>query len=245
MRSPTRLALALLAAVVLAGACSSDDDGGDGVAPLTAESVLTDAAAAMGSVETAAFELSQEGAPVPIDDAGQLLFLAADGRIARPSSADAVLTVDALGFTTEVGAIAIDGTVWFTNPLTGDWTEAPDTFTFDPAVLFDPDEGFAGLLTEVSPTATLVDEEAESDGEDGPDGDGPWRRVEATVSAERVEVLTGGLIGEATTVDAWIDAETDRLSLLRFELPIGDAVSSWRMSISDYGLEVDITPPET
>ena len=243
--SPTgRPALPLLVAVLVISllGCSSDDDGA-GDEPVTAEAVLTDAAAAMVDVETAAFTLEQAGAPIPIDEAGQLLFQAADARVARPSSADAVVTVEALGFTTEVGAIAIDGTVWFTNPLTGDWTEAPAGFSFDPAALFDPEQGFAGLFTEVATTARLVDEAEAVAGDDPADG-GPWHRIEATVPAERVEVLTSGLVGAETTVRAWIDTGSDRLAQLRFELPVGSQVSSWLMVVTEYDLDVDISPPE-
>jgi hypothetical protein len=239
----------LLLALLAIAACSSGGDEGPSDGPVTAEQVLVDAAAAMVEVETAAFTLEQTGAEVAIDAEGQLRFLEARGRIARPASADAVVTVDALGFTTEVGAIAIDGTVWFTNPLTGDWIEAPEAFTFDPAALFDPDDGLAGLLAEAAPTAELVEADepvATGDGElpSGPEGAGPWHRVRATVSAERVETLTGGLVAEATVVDAWIDQATDRLAELRFEIPIGATVSDWRLALTDYDIEVEINPPE-
>ena len=224
-------------------ACAGDGDG-VGDTERTAEQVFRDASESMAGVETAAFVLEQVGAPIPIDEQGQLLFQSADGRIARPSSAEAVVTVEALGFTTEVGAIAIDGVVWFTNPLTGDWTEAPAGFSFDPAALFDPDEGFAGLLAEAAPSARFVDEADQDPDDDPEERDDPFHRIEAAVSAERVEVLTSGLIGVETTIDTWIDMESSRLVQVRFELPIGDQMSEWRMVITDYELEVDITPPE-
>ncbi len=242
VRSVAVLVLGL--ALGAAGCSSGDDEGGADDAPLTVDGVLAASAAAMADVETAAFVLEQEGAAVPIDESGQLLFRAADGRVARPASAEAVVTVDALGFTTEVGAIAIDGDIWFTNPLSGEWLEAPDSFTFDPAALFDPEDGFAGILAEVVPNAELLGTVDEATEDGGPEGDGPWHRVEATVSAERVEVLTGGLLAAETTIDAWIDTDTDRLSLVRFELPIGDEISAWRMVITDYDFEIDIAPPE-
>lgn len=238
-RRPRLLAILVVLLVAVSG-CSSDDGAAD--TAVTAEQVLIDAAAAMSEVETAAFTLEQTGAPVPIDEEGQLLFQAADGRIARPSSAQALVTVEALGFTTEVGAIAIDGTAWFTNPLTGDWTEAPPSFTFDPAILLDPENGFAGLLTEVATTATLV-EPTDAASADDPDGDGSWHRIETIVSAERVEVLTSGLIGAETTVNAWIDTDSNRLAQLRFELPIGNEISNWLMVITEYDIDVDISPP--
>lgn len=260
IRTPRAFVLGVLALLTLAlpgtlAACSpgSDETGAEPAAePLTAQSVLAEAAANMTGVQTAAFTLEQTGAGVAIDDEGQLRFLAARGRVARPSSADAVVTVEALGFTTEVGAVAIDGNFWFTNPLTGDWTEAPDSFSFDPAALFDPDDGLAALLTEATATAELVEAgEPTITGGEGPEawptepeGDGPWHRVRATVSAERVQTLTSGLLADPTTVDAWIEQSTDRLTELRFEVEVGGETSQWRMTVTGYDIEVDITPPE-
>lgn len=249
MRStlPWRLLLLLAATVLGLAACSSDDDTADDAEPeveATAAETLTASAAAMREVESAAFTLSQTGAIVAIDEAGQLEFRSAEGQIVRPASAQAVVSVEALGFTTEVGAIAIDGTVWFTNPLTGSWSVAPPSFTFDPTVLLDPDQGLAGLLAEVAPTAESVGNAASYGGAVGPDEDGPFRVIRATVSGERVATLTGGLVAAETDVDVFVDTETDRVAHLSFELPIDERTSSWQLSITDYDVEVDISPPE-
>lgn len=236
-RSPL---IVLLAALVLLGACSSSSDSGDETAQEPAvDRILIDAGAAMSSVESASFMIEQSGAVIFIDDAEQLGFQLADGRFARPASSEALVTVDALGFTTQVGAIAIDGDLWFTNPLSGEWTEAPESFTFDPATLFDPDVGFAALLAEAAASAELIED---SPGEN--DGDDTQHHLRATVSAERVSVLTSGLVAEESEVDLWIDDVSNRIVELGFELLIDDAVSSWRVTISDYNAEVTIAPPE-
>ncbi len=237
--------LAVLASCLLLLAGCSDGDDAASETEQTAQEIFDGAAVAMADIETASFVLEQVGAPVAIDEQGQLLFQAATGRIARPSSADAIVTVEALGFTTEVGAIAIDGMVWFTNPLTGDWTEAPAGFAFDPAALFDPEEGFAGLLAEAASTARFVPDGEQDPADDPQERDDPFHRIEADISAERVEVLTSGLIGAATTIDTWIDTESGRLVQVRFEVPIGEEISDWRMFFTDYnGADVIITPPE-
>lgn len=201
--------------------------------------ILLDAGAAMSTVESASFVIEQSGAAIFIDDAEQLEFQSADGRFARPASAEALITVDALGFTTQVGAIAIDGDLWFTNPLSGEWTEAPESFTFDAATLFQPDVGFPALLAEASASAELIEDSPSENGRDDEE-----HHVRATVGAERVSVLTGGLVAEESEVDLWIDDVSNRIVELRFELLIDDAVSSWRMTISGYDAEVTIVPPE-
>jgi lipoprotein LprG len=220
--------------------CSSSDPGEDEAAPLTAEQVLGEAAEAMATVGSASFTIEQKDGRVFIDDDEQLAFQSADGRFAAPASSEALLSVDALGFATEVGAIAIDGELWFTNPLTGEWTVAPESFTFDPADLFAAETGFTALLTEAAESAELIDDPAQSDDPDL----GERYQVRAPVSAERVEVLTGGLVSQATDIDLWIDAETRRIVEVRFALALDDTVSNWRMTITDYNAEVTIAPPE-
>ncbi|MDH3683241.1 MAG: LppX_LprAFG lipoprotein, partial [Acidimicrobiia bacterium] len=128
-----------------------------------------------------------------------------------------------------------------TNPLTGDWTEAPDSFTFDPATLFDADQGIPALLTEATGSAELIEDAASAD--DVPDAAQHYR-LRTTVAAQRVAVLTGGLVTEESEVDLWIDIETSRVVEARFDLSIDGAESSWRMTISDYDAEVTIVPPE-
>lgn len=249
-RSPLAATTMLACAVVcaLAGCTASSDSDGEGVEELTAEQVVADAAAAMSTVESASFTIEQAGATVFIDDDEQFAFQAADGRFAAPRSSEAILTVQALGFVTEVGAIAIDGQLWLTNPLTGEWAEAPENFAFDPAQLFDADTGIPAVLREASATAELVDEPADpSTGESSDEAD-PDRQdvhhVRTSVTAERVAVLTGGLVDEESDVDLWIDAASDRVVEASFAVVVDGAVSDWRMTVSDYDEEVTIDPPE-
>ena len=235
--------LAALAMVLAAGCSSSDSGEGDGAR--SADEIVAASAVAMAEFETASFTIEQTGAGLFIDEAGILAFQGADGRFARPSSADALVAVEASGFTTEVGVVAIDGEIWFTNPLTGVWAEAPEGVTFDPANVFDPEQGIPVMLTEVASSAAVVEE---SEGTEGSEGEVPGPEgavhLEASVSAERVAVLSAGLATEETEVELWIDPETDLITEIRFDLATGDGVSNWRMTIEDYGAEVVIVPPE-
>lgn len=226
------VAVAALGVIVGAAGCSSGDGGGSEAEPATVEGVLAAAAQAMAGVETAHFTITRSGAEVFIDDGDQFRFDEADGRYARPSSADAVITVNALGFTTQVAAVVIDGEVFLTNPLTGTWEAAPEDFTFDPATLFAPDTGWQSLLAGGLTDAQLLD-----------DGDAERHHVRATVGADRVAVLTGGLVEEASTVDLWIDRDSDRVVELAFDATVDGATSTWRMTLDEYGADVDITQP--
>jgi lipoprotein LprG len=233
----------LTGVVVLMTGCSSDPetDAADEPDP---DLILTESAAAMAAVESASFTIEQTGGSLFIDDNDQLAFQSADGRFAAPASSEALVTVDALGFTTQVGAVAIDGDLWFTNPLSGEWIEAPEDFSFDPAAVFDPDEGFPALLTEASGAAELIDDSAEASDNEDEQEIGDRLHLRTVVSASRVSTLTGGLVDEASEVDLWIDPDTSRVLEVAFDIELDDAVSSWRMTLGDYDAEVTITPPE-
>ncbi len=198
------------------------------------DTVLAASSAAMAGVQSAAFTIEKSGASVFIDTDGLIDFQSADGRYAAPSRADAILRVRALGLNTEVGAVAVDGQVWFTNPLTGAWEAAPESFTFDPTILFDPEVGWSALLSTGLEDPELV--------EPKPDADGRYR-VRGTVGAERVGVLTGGLVDEASVVDLLIDAETGEIGVVTFDVGDGDELTSWVLTITDYGVAVTITIP--
>lgn len=199
------------------------------------DSVLTASSKAMTDVQSAAFTIEKTGAPVFIDTEGLIDFQSADGRYAAPSRADALLRVRALGLNTQVGAVAIDGQVWFTNPITGTWEAAPESFTFDPTILFDRDVGWSSLLADGLEDPELFSTE--------PDVDGLYL-VRATVGAERVGVLTGGLVDEASFVDLLIDADTGEIAAVTFEVGTGEDRTEWTLTIRDYGASVTITAPD-
>lgn len=211
--------------------CSGDDGGGGDAQPADAEAILDASAAAMTTVETAHFAIARSGADVFIDAAEQFRFDAADGHFARPSSAEAVVTINALGFDAEVAAVVIDGTVSITNPLTGAWEAAPAEFAFDPAELFDPDTGWSALLGEGVSDAEVVHD------------DDDRHHVRGRVAAERVATLTSGLVSEETTVDLWIDPESGRVEEVAFDAVAPAGTTTWRMTIDDYGADVAITQP--
>lgn len=232
-RAPrTLVALVVLA---LAAACTSGDDtAGEDEAELTAQEILDETATAMADISSVGFVITQEGAEVPIDDGGLVIFVSADGRFAAPGSADAIVAVEALGAATEIGAVAIDGTVWITNPLTGKWEEAPAAFTFDPAQIFAAEVGLPALLSD-GITDPVPDSPTPTDGSYTVTGD---------VDPQRIVDLTGGLVNDVTDTEILIDAESFLIDSLSFSVDVDGSVSSWNLVMSDYGADVTIEPPE-
>lgn len=229
----------LLAALVLVGAaCTSSDEGSvevDGAGePLTVEEILAETADAMAGISSVAFTITQEGAEVPIDETGIVTFVSADGRYAAPGSADAIVAVEALGTATEIGAVAIDGTVWITNPLTGNWEEAPAAFAFDPAQIFSTELGLPALLTDgigdAAPAVPAI-------------FDGAYT-ITGTVDPARISALTGGLVSDVDDVELVIDADTYLIEALSFAVDVSGEPSSWDLAMSDYDADVTIEAPE-
>ena len=228
-RSIWRWGVALLVALTVG--CSGSDDT---AAQLGVEAVLATAADAMATVDTVAFSIERTGAEVFLDDGDSLAFNEATGRFSNEAAAaDAVLQVSALGIETQVGAVSIDGEVWLSNPLTGQWEPAPESVTFDPVDLFDPETGWTPLLRDDLTGAELVDD-AES---------GRWH-LTGQANGDRLAVITGGLVTDDAPIELWIDRDTGHVVEATFESTTDGENSNWRMELSDYGAEVTITPPD-
>lgn len=220
----------------LTAACSSTE-ATTTTAPPSAAELLEVSAATMGSVDTVQFSIARGGEPVYIDTQGFLEFVSATGRFAAPGAAEALVTVSALGLSTEVGAVVIEGDTWLTNPITGNWEPTPPGYTFDPATLFDPQIGFRAMLQEGIPTVEdlgeeIVDETA-------------LRHVRFTASGERVEVVTAGMVlGADVAIDVWIEPNSGELRRAKFPTTIGTNPTEWDLTFFDYGADITITPPD-
>ena len=221
---------------LLVAACSSSEQTTT-TAPPTAIEVLETAAATMGSVDTVQFSIERGGEPVYIDTQGFLEFVSATGRYAAPGAAEALVTVSALGLSTEVGAVVIKGDTWLTNPITGTWEPTPPGYTFDPATLFDPQIGFRAMLQEGVPTVEDLGDETVDET--------TLRHLQFTASGERVEVVTAGMVrGADVTIDAWIEPTSGELRRAKFPTTIGATPTEWDLTFFDYGADITITPPD-
>jgi len=236
-----RLLAASLALSIIAAACSGDEEETTtSTIAATPEAILAAAADAMGAVDTVRFTIVRTGEPVFIDlgdELGDLIeFKDAEGRFTAPSSADALVTVTVTGFNTQVGAVAIDGEIWLSF-VTGTWQPAPPTFTFDPATLFDPNQGFRQLFTNGLSDVTLIGPE---------DRDGiETYHIRGKADEERVEVVTARLVrGQGVDLDAWIDRRTGHLVDASFETQVTGGTAQWDMTFREYGQPVTIDPPD-
>lgn len=233
-----RRTIAMLSCAAMLGgsvaACGGDESGP--TIPPDLDTILSAAAETMGSVETVAFSIERGGAPIYIDPLETLEFVSADGRFAAPSSADAVLVVAVGDLRAQVGAVAIDGETWLTNPITGDWEPAPEGYSFDPAALFDPDLGWRPLLADDLTDARLVGLEERDDRS--------LYHVQGLAPEDRISLVTAGLVGQDVTLDLWLDPEDGAVVEAEFITVYRGEESNWTLGFADYGADIEIVIPD-
>ena len=221
------LALALFAGPVLAG-CSG------GSSAESAPELLAHAKHTLDAADSAHFVLDSEGAP----DTGTVL-TGGEGDIARPSSFEGTLKVNALGSALDLKVVSVDGTVYAQLPFTTSYSVVdPAQFGFgDPGALLDPDTGISQLLAKA--------EDAKL-GEEKRVGGEVVQEVTAQIPGDLVEqILTSQ--DPSTPVDARFSIEPKTGELRRAELTgpfyAADQDATFTLQLSDFGADVQITAP--
>ncbi len=230
------IALTLVALAATATACGGEDEATAATVPPDVTTILAASAQTMGDVTTVRFTIERGGAPVYIDPLDALEFVSAEGRYAAPTSADALVVVAVGDLRAQIGAVAIEGETWLTNPITGDWEPTPEGYAFDPAVLFDPELGWRPLLAEGLADAELIGLE-EVDGE-------MLYHVRGSAGEARISVITAGLVSQDVTLDLWLDPVDGAVREASFTTIYRGEESDWRLVFFDYGAELEIEVPE-
>ena len=194
-------------------------------------------ASTMGAVTSVRFEVERSEAPVFIDQVESISLNTILGQFEVPGSANAILQVtvnDSLN--TELGAIAIGEEVWLTNPVTGQFETLPPGFDIDPSLFFDPVNGWQPLIEDLTNVAFVAQEER----------NGSTRfHLTGTATADRMQAITAGLVrGQDVDLDMWVQPVTGEVTELSFSTVFNDARSDWRILLTEYGEDFDISPPD-
>jgi lipoprotein LprG len=228
-----RAALALMAVLVALPVLAGCTGGGSSD---SAPDLLAKAKKTLDSTKTVHFVLTSTGAP-----ATGTILTGGEGDIARPSSFEGTLKVQAVGSNVDLKVVSSGGTVYAQLPFAKSYsTIDPAAFSFgDPGKLLDPKTGISQLLT-----ATTT----------------PKLGAEKRVNGEVVREVTGQLPGElvqqlltskdpSKPVQARYSIATDSGQLLRAALtgPFFDATQNgtYTLDLSKYGADVTITAPPT
>ncbi len=146
--------------------------------------------------------------------------------------------MDFLGANLSIDMISVGNQQYITNPVTGNWEKAPSDLSFNPAVLFDPNQGIAHVIRQIQ-NPTIV-------GTDNVNGTDAYH-ITGTVNKQDVEPISGGAIGASSIpVDIWVAKDThnvDKLVLHDAGTNGGNSETTWTLLLSQQNQPVTINKP--
>lgn len=203
------------------------------------DDILAAASQRLADVESLHFTLEVEGETF-IDEDGAIQLESAEGDLARPDKVAVEFQVRLLGATTvSIRMITIGDESWTTDLITGNWGEAPPEFGYNPAVLYDNQDGLGPVMGKL--------DDAEITGTDEVGGRTVYR-ITGTATSDVIAPLTAGtMTGEEVAVELWIDVETSdlrRVIVVEPENEAKDEPATWELNLSEFNETVTIEPPE-
>lgn len=200
--------------------------------------LLRDAAEAMQALDSTHFLIARTGGPSYLDVDQTMILNSAEGDYASPDAIQATVQVQLPGLNMDLTTIAIGSEQWISNPLTLAWEQLPPGWGFNPAVLFDPVDGWRRILDEdvvaISPIESI-----EREGE-------ALDHVRATIIGDRIRLVTGGLVRDAELdVAIWLTPETHTIRALHFVTNLtAPEPTDWVLEFSAYNQGPAIGAPE-
>jgi lipoprotein LprG len=205
--------------------------------PTPAE-LAAQAGAATQASQSVHFRVTLSGRPVSADASGLSLLNSMEGDLQRPDAVLAILSVTIGGAVTEVRTVAVGGKQFITNPLTRQWQCLDPGAAFNPAVLFDPNQGIEFLLQNAYDDVTLVGS-VDLEGR-------PQHHLRGTIAGERLQPISLNLLGAGpVATDLFADQATLRISRLVLVDRATDPTNptTWTLDFSDYDKAVDVREP--
>lgn len=236
------LILLFLLVIATTACMGDDDDDGDNdsnaspESDVTVEDVLAAGRDAWAETESAHFTLAIDG-DAYLDDDETIKLVSGEGDIKRPGSVAASATVDAAISVVDISLVAVDGEIFITNLLSGNWERAPEDFSYDPSVLFSDSDGIGPIMTDL--------QNPELDGTEDVNGQAAYK-VTGTVGADRVEAITAGTIaGDEIEVTLWTGVEDAKLLRVVLAEPEGvrESPATWTLDMTEHNKEIEIEAP--
>jgi|SRR5579875_1322503 len=205
----------------------------------TAQQTLEAASSRFASVDTAHYALTIAG-NVYLDSAKTVALRDASGDLKRPGDATGDVDVSVAGATISVKIVAVGGTEYMTNFITGKWQTAPKDLTYNPAIIFDKNQGIQAVLAKIeSPTFQG------SESINGVEAD----HISGKVPRDDVTPMTGNSFqGDPVDADLWIaHSNHDLLKVVLKDTASqqGSTPPTWTLLITKQNQPVTITKPST
>jgi lipoprotein LprG len=187
----------------------------------------------MRDVRTGRFELDVRGR------LGGLEVRRAEGVMSRDGTASGTVDLEEAGQLVEFDVVFVRGTVYLKGP-TGPFQSVPSELAgtiYDPTDLLDPDHGLVRLLETARRPRTLGRSDLPG---------APAYRVGATLDGAVLRPLVPNPVPQQVMASLWIGADAPRLLRVQTSLPsAGGGPTDLTLSVSDFNLDVRVTPPPT
>ncbi|NTW97997.1 MAG: LppX_LprAFG lipoprotein [Oscillochloris sp.] len=191
------------------------------------------------AAESVHFAITLAGKPVAANVGGISFTLnSMEGDLKRPDSVLALLSVSAGGGVAELRTVALAGKQYITNPITREWSCIAPGSAFNPAIMFDPQQGVERLLQDGFDEVSLVGVEDVAGT--------PSYHLRGTISGAKLQPISMNMLGAGpVSVDLWADQGSMRASKLVLVDTASDAAapSTWTITFSDYGKTIDVRAP--
>jgi hypothetical protein len=206
---------------------------------LDAAAILSNASQRLAETNSLHFTLEIEGTTY-IDESESIQLESAEGDLARPDKVATEFKVSLFGVSTvSIRMITIGESSWTTDLITGNWTEAPPEFGYNPSVLYDNQNGLGPVTGKMTGTKVA--------GTESIDGQDSWH-VTGIASGEIMEPITAGtMAGNEIGVELWIDKETfdiHRVKVVEPKTDDKDDPATWTLNLSEFDEKVTIEAPD-
>lgn len=201
------------------------------------EEIVQNAAKAVTDSRSFHFQIETSGAPAYLDASKTMALNSVDGDLQRPDNAQAKLNVSLMGAVFEIDFIAVGNQQYWTNPITKKWELVPGGLGYSPSVLFDPEQGVAGVVRKIRDLSLA--------GRESVNGKETYH-LKGLASGGDIDKLTSGTIsGDNIKMDLWVNTGDFRPAKLQIEQPAasGGQTTIWNLSLSKFNESVDIKPP--
>ncbi len=205
--------------------------------PLSAEQIAQNAAEKSAGVSSFHFTIDLSGRPKTIDAVGTLALRHAEGDVVRPDRAQSKIKVALSGVIVEIQAIGIGNQQWLTNPLSQKWEQVPSGWGYNPAVLFDPQQGIASLLSRVKGLTRAEDDNLAGT---------PLYRLTGNIAGAEVAPMTANMVtGSDASFTLWIGSSDFLLRKVHIseKYDASSETTEWDITLSSFNQPITITAP--
>jgi len=223
-------ALSLAFCTFFAGCSSSKAEN------LTTADILTKSYDSMQAAKSFHFTMEHDKSGTPISK--DILMTKLAGDIVSPDKLQATIDGTYASTAIEVKLVTVSGKTYMTNPISGIWEVAPDSFKV--LSVFDPGTGVAAIIKGLTDASKLGDEKV---------GKTQCYHLSGNVSSETLAPLTGTTAtGVKIGTEVWIDQKTFLVQQVKLTGKITDSETDGitrTLNFTNYNKNIDIELPTT